>query len=116
LSGHLNAGLLEHKTVVFVNSQHSVDAELFALALPFGKPNRVSPLLSRFGPGAGVCCSSPNICSSQPSRQLPLVTPKMMSAGTRKLSSQSKLAFDFAFPCAKTCCAKIRQMIEIDPA
>jgi hypothetical protein len=27
-----------------------------------------------------------------------------------------KLAFDFAFPCAKTCCAKIRQMIEIDPA
>jgi hypothetical protein len=53
LSGRLNAGLLEHKTVVFVNSQHSVDAELFALALPFGKPNRVSPLLSRFGPGAG---------------------------------------------------------------
>jgi hypothetical protein len=39
-----------------------------------------------------------------------------MFAGTLKLSSQSKLPFDFAFPRAKTCCAKIRQMIEIDPA
>ena len=65
LSGHLNAGLLEHKTVVFVNSQHPVDAERPLL------PSRAANLtvFLRFLvalPPCGVCCSSPNICSSLP--------------------------------------------------
>ena len=53
LSGYLDAGLLENKTVASVKSQYPVDAERSQLPSRAVKPNRVSPLLSRFGPRAG---------------------------------------------------------------
>jgi hypothetical protein len=114
LSGHLDAALLENKTVASVKSQHPVDAERPLL------PSRAANLtvflrfLVALAPVRGLLLFAKHLfvvaiatiasCHAR------------MFAGTRKLSSQSKLAFDFASPCAKTCCAKIRQMIEIDPA
>jgi hypothetical protein len=114
LSGRLNAGLLEHKTVVFVNSQHSVDAELFALASRSANPTVFLRFLVVLAPVRGLWLFAKHLFFAAIAAIASCHA--RMFAGTRKLSSQSKLAFDFAFPCAKTCCAKIRQMIEIDPA
>jgi len=106
LSGHLNAGLLETKTVAPVKSKHPIDAER-SLCPPMRQH------LIALAPVRGLLLFAKHLFVAAVAA---IACHARMFAGTRKLSSQSKLAFDFAFPCAKTCCAKIRQMIEIDPA
>jgi hypothetical protein len=54
LSGYLDAGLLENKTIASVKSQYPGDAERSQFPSRAVKPNRVSPLLSRFGARAGL--------------------------------------------------------------
>ena len=54
LSGHLDAALLETKTVAPVKSQHPVDAERSLLPSRAATPNRVSPLPVALAPVWGL--------------------------------------------------------------
>ena len=54
LSGHLDAALLEDKTVAPVKSQHPVDAERSLLPSRAATPNRVSPLPVALAPVRGL--------------------------------------------------------------
>jgi hypothetical protein len=87
-SGHLDAALLDTKTVAPVKSQHPVDAERSLLPPARQHLTAFLRFLIALAPVRGLLLFA-NIRSSQPSRRLPLVTPKMLFARTRKLSSQS---------------------------